>query len=127
MKRDMELVRKVLFAIEEQSDGTDILDLKIEGYDEKTVAYHCKILHDGGLVMNYEACYADIDYLDSFCVGSLSWEGNEFLDKIRSDTIWNNTKEMIISKGLPMALDVIKEVASNFVAMATMGAFNGMM
>ena len=41
MPRDMELIRKILFAIEKEYVDVwlDYSDLKIEGYDFKTVGY----------------------------------------------------------------------------------------
>lgn len=80
MKRDMELVRLILLKIEEEYRSTAIYNLNISGYDMETVAYHCKILNEAGLISDYGARYAD-NSLWSFDVGSLTWEGNDFLDK----------------------------------------------
>ena len=71
MKRDMDLVREILLEIEKQYVSTAIYDLKVEGYDIATVAYHCKILHEAGLISTYKAQYAD-DEIWSFIVGSLT-------------------------------------------------------
>lgn len=60
---------------------------------------------------DYEDEYGD-DELSSFCVGRLTWEGHDFLDKIRSETVWNKTKETIVKKGLPFVFDVVKELAT---------------
>ena len=56
MQRDMELIRKILFAIEEKYVDTALMShqLTIDGYDMKTIAYHCAILHDAGLVYDYK-------------------------------------------------------------------------
>lgn len=54
MKRDMDLARKILLEIEKQYVSTAIYDLDIEGYDVATVAYHCKILYEAGLISNYK-------------------------------------------------------------------------
>ena len=54
MKRDMDLVRKILLEIEEQYVSSSIIDLKIEGYDSETIAYHCKILYEAGYVSYYK-------------------------------------------------------------------------
>jgi len=35
-------------------EDTVIYNLQIEGYDRKEVAYHCKILHSGNLISNYD-------------------------------------------------------------------------
>lgn len=106
MKRDMDLCRKILFAIEEQYVDTALYGLEVEGYSMQQVAYHCKILHDAGLISNYKGYFAS-NRLYDFAVGSLTWDGHEFLDKIRQDTIWNKTKDVITQKGLPMVLDVV--------------------
>ena len=66
MKRDMDLVRLILLEIEKKYVSTAIFDLNIEGYDMATVAYHCKIMHEAGLLSDYKAQYAD-DTICFFC------------------------------------------------------------
>ena len=43
----------------------------------------------------------------------MMWSGHELLDAIRSDTVWNKTKQAIASKGLSMTFDVVKSVAAS--------------
>ena len=113
MQRDMELIRKILFAIEDKyvdiwlSSG----EIPIDGYDLKTIGYHCAVLHDAGLVEDYKGQYGDNELL-GFGVGRLTWDGHEFLDKIRSDTVWNKTKDIIAKKGIPFVLDAVKGIAT---------------
>ena len=113
MQRDMELIRKILFVIEDKYVDTwlDSSDIKVDGYDMKTIAYHCAILYDAGLVYDYKGKYAG-DELYFFGVGRLTWEGHELLDKIKSDTVWNKTKDTITKKGVPFVLDAVKEIAT---------------
>lgn len=111
MKRDMELIRKILLTVEEQYVDTALYDIKVEGYDLKTIAYHCNILYDAGLISNYKGFYADNE-LQGFGVSSLTWEGHEFIDKIRDDTVWNKTKAIIREKGIPFVLDTVKQIAT---------------
>lgn len=125
MKRDMDLCRKILFAIEEQYVDTALYGLEVEGYSMQQVAYHCKILHDAGLISNYKGYFAS-NRLYDFAVGSLTWDGHEFLDKIRQDTIWNKTKDVITQKGLPMVLDVVKDISQSIVASMVQGAIKGL-
>lgn len=123
MKRDMELVRLFLLKIEEEYRSTPIYNLNISGYDMETVAYHCKILKEAGLIFDYAAQYAD-NSLWSFSVGSLTWVGNDFLDKIRENSQWKKIKETIAQKGLPLLIDTIKTVSSAFVTAAAEGVAN---
>lgn len=113
MQRDMELIRKILFTIEEKYVDTWLggNEISIDGYDMKTVAYHCAILHDAGLIYDYKGQYGD-DELLFFGVGRLTWAGHEFLDKIKNDTVWNKTKGVIKEKGIPFVLDAVKEIAT---------------
>lgn len=123
MKRDMDLVRKILLEIEKQYESTAIINLKIEGYDMETVAYHCKILHEAGLISGYSAHYAS-NTINLFKVGSLTWEGNDYLDKVRDNSIWGKTKDAITQKGLPFILDTIKTIATAFITATAEGVAN---
>ena len=125
MKRDMEIIRKVMIAIEEQYKDVALYELKVTDLDMKTIAYHCKILHDGGFISDYVAQFAS-DELYSFGVGSLTWRGHEFLDKIRDETIWEKTKSTIENKGLPMVIDVVKDVATAIIGEMTKSAIKGL-
>lgn len=123
MKRDMELVRLILLKIEEEYRSTTIYNLDITGYDMETVAYHCKILNEAGLLSDYGAHYAD-DRLWSFEVGALTWEGNDFLDKIRDNSQWKKIKDTITQKGLPLVIETIKAISAAFVTAAAEGVAN---
>lgn len=113
MQRDMELIRKILFVIEEKYVNTFLnsFDIPVDGYDVKTIGYHCALLHDAGLIADYGGEYSD-DELKDFSVGRLTWDGHELLDKIKSDTVWNKTKDVIKKKGIPFVLDAIKDIAA---------------
>lgn len=123
MKRDMELIRKILFLIEKQYVDVALYDLKVESYDMKTIAYHCDLLHQAGLLKSYAGQYAGGE-LYSFGVGSLTWEGHNYLDQIRSDTIWNKTKEVIKDKGLPLIIETVKEISYAIISGMVKGAIS---
>lgn len=106
----MDLCRKILFKIEEQYIDTELYNIQIENYNNLQMAYHCKILYEDGLIDNYSARYSD-NTLDFFSVGPLTWEGHNFLDKIREDTTWNNVKKIAKEKALPLTIEVLKKIA----------------
>lgn len=122
----MELIRKILFTIEEKYVDTGLIgsELTIDGYDMKTIAYHCAILHDAGLIANCNLKYAS-DELYFFSVGRLTWDGHELLDKIKSDTVWNKTKDTITKKGIPFVLDAVKEIATAITTAMIQSAIKG--
>lgn len=112
MKRDMDLIRKILFAIEDQYKPGDgfILGLAIEGYDLKTIAEHCDLLHQKGLVTGYKSIRGD-DTIQAFQVGNLSHTGYDYLELVRNDEIWNKTKEEVNKKKLPETIETFAKIA----------------
>ena len=108
MKRDMDLCRKILFTIEE-SDELVIYCLEIEGYSLTQTSYHCKLLYEAGLVSDYDSRSYD-DEISEFGVGQLTWEGHDYLEKIRDDTRWNKIKAYITEKALPFTIDIVKDI-----------------
>ena len=123
MKKDMDLCRKILFKIEELYIDTALLNFQLEKYDNLQIAYHCKILNEDGLIDYYNAQYAD-NSLYFFSVGSLTWEGHDFLDKIREDTTWNNVKKIIKDKALSFTLEIAKTIATDLLAVSMKTALN---
>lgn len=64
MQRDMDLIRKILFVIEGKYVDTWLpgSDVQIDGYDMKTIAYHCALLHDAGLIMTIKLSMREMDF-----------------------------------------------------------------
>ena len=125
MKRDMELIRKILFEIEEKKPFEEVHNLSVEGYDKQEIAYHCEMLHQEGFIKNYYS--ADCDNFDGvlfFRVQDLTWQGHDLLEVIRQDTIWNKTKETIAEKGLSITVGTIKTIATAFITAAAEGVAN---
>lgn len=90
MKRDMDLVRKLLFYLEE-NQGTELLpasEIAIDGYEADAIYYNLKIMGEGGLIAG-----RDISTLDcrDYIIYYITWEGHEFLDSVRDTGVWNYT------------------------------------
>lgn len=115
MKRDMNLIRKILLATEALAYGKHREEFEIEGYDKDQVAYHTALLVEAKLVNAI-----DTGTLDGggYCVLSLTWEGHEFIDNARSDKIWNQVKEATLSVGGSISLAVASRLALKFVTLS---------
>jgi hypothetical protein len=48
----------------------------------------------------------------------LTWEGHEFLDKIRSDTMWNRVRERVAQESLGWSFQTIRAVADKLILAA---------
>lgn len=107
MKRDMDLIRAILLRVEEEYGGISITNLSIEGNSLEEVAVHCKMLEDAGLVTSCGINYAD-NGIYSFSVCGLTWDGAEYLDKTRDDSLWEKTKTIARERGVPLVFDTVK-------------------
>ena len=114
MTRDWELVREILVKLEEKSDTKKGLrPEEIQSHDREVVSYHIKLLLQARLVEG-ECSKALSAPLYCFAY-NLTWEGHEFLDKIRNDTVWNKVKTTLKNKGIEFSFDSIKILASEYI------------
>ncbi|MDR4887895.1 DUF2513 domain-containing protein [Fredinandcohnia sp. QZ13] len=109
MERDMDLVRDLLFIIEKNDDSRELPIPK--EWDREVVAYHLKILDQAGFIENHTKWAGN---QPMWIIASLTWDGHEFLDSIKNNTIWSKTIEGIKDKGFELSsvpLEVMKEYA----------------
>jgi len=114
MKRNWDLIRSILLKLESQAEARGSLSPDgFTGFDSEAVSYHFKLLQSAGLIEAID--YSSLNEL-SLVARSLTWQGHEFLDKIRNDTVWNSLKTTIKSKSLDLSLDTIKQVAQTIIS-----------
>lgn len=107
MKRDWDLCRKILLKIEDDYIDTDIVNLTVEKYSKEEVAYHCNIMYEAGLISSFDSKYAD-NRIYLFHVGGLTWEGHEFIEKIRDESFFEKIKKEIKKNAVPLCFEGIK-------------------
>ena len=92
MKRDMELARAILFALEEIGEHDPIPNpFIIEGYDPKTVGHHVHLLAEAGLITAISTKLLS-DLTSQAMPRELTWLGHDFIDTMRSQEVWEKTK-----------------------------------
>ena len=111
MKRDIELIRKILFFLEMRSDHKAELDLPIEGYDTTTLRYHALLLAQAGLV-DFEPEKTKTGIIIRAHVLGLNWAGHEFLDAVRSDKVWKKLVKYAKEKGGSLPFDLLKALGT---------------
>ena len=86
MKRDMDLVREILFLLEQKVDPQDWLRPKnVEDYTPDQVGYHIKLMHEAGLVTAIDI--SSMSDPIAWVATHATWEGHEFLEAARNDSI----------------------------------------
>ena len=126
MKREMDLIRKILFYIEENYiAGGSYISVNIDGYTEGEIYEHCMLAYQGGLIA--EPLSTSTFSGKSCIVANLTNEGFDLLQNIRQDTFWNKTKKVATEKGLPLIVSTIKTISTALITAATEGVANSIL
>lgn len=121
MELNHDLVRCILLAIEASENITGINEDELLYYLEKhgnsndrnRIAYTVSKLKEAGFITG------DIRWADNspawIMAGNLTYDGHKFLDNIRDDKVWKDTKT-ILSKFSSVSLSFVSSVASNVIS-----------
>jgi DNA-binding transcriptional ArsR family regulator len=112
MTRDMDLVRKLLMYFDAKPNPGHIEKPEIDGYDDSTVQNHLILLFDAGLLRAEPVRSSTSDRIIKVIPFDLTWQGHEFLAKIREEGIWRRVKATIGEKGIPMSIEMVSTVAT---------------
>jgi len=117
MKRDLNLVKRLLLLIEEMESESDELKIPSD-IDHDVAVYHLKIMEQAGFIEN-NIKYADNEPI--WIYSSLTWDGHEFLDAIRNDKVWTKVKNVAAEKGGTIPFEVLKSLAIDLTKKFFMG------
>ena len=107
MKRDMDLIREILLAIEAHPESdADELNLSFPDYSEDEVSYHCRLLLDAGFIDGKSI--GEDGEPDEWMIKGLTWSGHEFLEASRDDSRWNKAKKIIWEKTGSFSFEILK-------------------
>ena len=102
MKRDMDLIRAIMLEVE-KSPSLDGCPVEIPGRSAEELYYNARQAQDAGLI---EAKFAPGSH--DFHVLRLTYEGHEFLDAARNDTLWAKAKATAIRDAGALTLEGLK-------------------
>jgi len=98
MKRDMELVRNILIALNENENGFATDKLNIEGFSDEQIGYHSYLLAQAGLIQAIENTSVGATSPTSI-PQNLTWHGHEFIENAKNDNVWSQTKQAVSKMG----------------------------
>lgn len=106
MKRDMNLIRRIALAVEVCADGDPSSALRLEGYTAEQIGYHCQLMVEAGLIHAIEV--KDLgSTTPTFLIRRLTWEGHEFVDAARKESLWSKLKEKVANTVESVTMDVL--------------------
>ena len=99
MKRDMELIRRMILLIEDDPRGYAPPDISIEGYTPDQIGYHAYLIVDSGLADGYDS--SDVEDSGPSCgINYLTSAGHDFADSARTQFIWDDVLGDMRAKGI---------------------------
>jgi len=110
MKRDMDLVRKIMIAAEDAEGAPDLSSLIAE-FGENVVRHHSYLINQAGLAEGICPGGGELDWDGSppICViTGLTWAGHDFIVAARNDTLWAKAKAKAITVIGGMTIDALK-------------------
>ncbi len=120
MKLNYDCIRDILLTIEEIPNRKDELILanfksynKLSKYNEDEIQYNALKLLQEEYVIGEEASGNNTTTV--LFLTDLTWSGHELLNDIRSETVFNQTKEKIIKSVGSASLTIFQQLASTIV------------
>lgn len=111
MKREMDLVYKILEFAENKADFIDPVLPEINGFDQDTVCYHIKILAQAGLL---EAKDWSTDDGPTWVLTHMTNYGHDFFENLKQKSIWNAIKSEFKEASLDTIISVSKQLAEGW-------------
>lgn len=112
MRRDMDLVRRILMELGDSERPLAASVFAGGGVTEELAAYHIEIMRQAGLVT--ATVTRDLSGRVDATAEALTWDGQEFLDAVRSDGIWSKVKARVAKTVGGATLDTVKALAVRY-------------
>ncbi|MEE8414313.1 MAG: DUF2513 domain-containing protein [Dehalococcoidales bacterium] len=109
MKRDMDLIRAMLLAIEAHPSGY-APSIEIPDYTQDQIGYHAYLLGEAGLAVINDVTTLGAESPQARVV-RLTWAGHEFLDLARENKRWNIAKDKVAKVG-SVSIQILSTVLS---------------
>ena len=109
MKRDMDLIRQIVLAVEDLPHRETLNQL--EDVDPDDFALHAEWLAEAGLIK--VTAHASFDGTPTVFIHRLTGDGCEFASSVRSDTLWKKAKENVLKPTSSFTFSLLKEWLAN--------------
>ena len=114
VKRDMDLIREILLAIEADPGANwKRGEVSISDRTQEEISFHIRLMKDAGLLLATDLSSQD-DIL--FYPTRITWDGYEFLDAARDNTVWQTAKKRIGDKLASVSFQILQQT---LIAIAT--------
>jgi hypothetical protein len=110
MKRDMDLVRDILLKAEALPPGPPML-YRVGEVEDLVLLHHLEILIEAGLLRG-KITRSQGSRGDVIGISGLTWAGHEWIETVRSDRVWSETKATLLENEGASTFELTKAVAA---------------
>lgn len=119
MKLNIDCVRDVLLLIEEQPFNTELgiksISERLPNYSVDELEYTCLKLNEGGYIKAVTMSTLEFVSPRIISVQELTYAGHQFIDNIRNDYVFDETKTQIANTVGSASMNIISNVASTII------------
>ena len=110
MKRDLEVLREILLAVEDAEGPFDLTDRRLGGRSFGELAQHAELLIEAGLIKG-EVVSSDSSGVPVYVrILRLTWAGHEFLDLARDDARWNQVLARVTATTGATSFEIVRDL-----------------
>ena len=106
MKRNVDLYRKILEAVEARTDF-QYVEVEVPGHDRAEVNYHVSLLARAGMLLGHDMTSVADEY-QRFSPSALTWAGHEYLECLRGAS--GDIGAIAIAASIQRAADTLENV-----------------
>ena len=110
MKRDLDLVRQLMLQIEALPAAPPV-QYRTSEIEDPVLLAHLEMLIEAGLV-NGRISRSQGARGDVISVSGLTWQGHEWVEMVRSQSLWNEVKSTVLDGGGVLTFELTKAVAA---------------
>jgi hypothetical protein len=106
MKRDFDLIRRIMTDIESMPAGEKYTDISsLTEYEPAVVYSHIDLLLEAELIKG--RAIKTMGGIAGIIITGLTWKGHDFLEAARDNSIWDKAKEKILKPGVSVTFDIL--------------------
>lgn len=111
-KRDLDRIRQILLHLEAQPSNDGFVWTRNDGFFVPTDDYQFSLMAQAGFITGHD--YRTLAAVVPDRV-SISYSGHDYIDAIRNESIWQQTKAAVAETGGSATFEIIKTLATGFI------------
>ena len=110
MKRDLDLVRQLMLQIEALPAAPPV-QYRMSEIEDPVLLAHLEMLIEAGLVSG-RISRSQGARGDVISVSGLTWQGHEWVEMVRSHSLWNEVKSAVLDGGGVLTFELTRAMAA---------------